>query len=328
MNNAKLWFVLLAALMILSACADPAGVGTVPPAETEAADAESTQETDAEAEAEEPAPEAEPTETLEPYAAIVDGQVISLEEYERQVASYEASMVAAGQDLTSEEGKQALAQGQMWVLDMMVEQVLIEKAAAVAGVTVSDEELQNTLDTLLADIGQDAFDTWLAEEGLSLDEMKVQLRGDMIAMQMTNQIAEAVPAMALHVHARHILTATDAEAQNLRNQILAGADFGEMARAWSQDYSTRDIGGDLGFFPKGILTTSAVEEVAFALQPGQVGEVIQSELGFHIVQVVEIVPDQEVSPDNLYILRQNAVQVWLEGLRAAADIQIAAELTP
>ena len=231
-------------------------------------------------------------------------------------------MVAAGQDLTTDEGKAALEMGRQWVLDLMVEQMLIEQSATAEGIVASDEDVDATIEGLRADIGEDAFNEWLAQESMTLEEMRERLRGDMIATQMANRVAESVPARAEHLHARHIVVATEEEARQILNQLQAGGDFVSLARTYSQDISTRDLGGDLGFFPMGVLTSKEVETTAFGLQPGQLSEVIPSELGFHIVQVVERVPDREVDPENLRLLRDQAVRTWLEGLKASADIQI------
>lgn len=282
---------------------------TAAPAEPAAAEATAT-------------PMPEPTQTSEPMAAMVNGESVPLEDYERQVARYEASMVAAGQDPQTPEGQNALAQGRQWVLDLMVEQKLISQAAQREGVTVTEEQIDETIASLRAEIGDEAFDNWLVQESMSLDEMREQLQQDMLATQMANRIAETVPAQAEHVHARHIVVATQEEAQMVLNQLQAGGDFATLARTYSQDISTRDLGGDLGFFPKGVLTSREVEAAAFALQPGQVSDVVQSELGYHIVQVVERAPDRAVDPENLRLLRDQAVRTWLDGLRASADIQV------
>lgn len=263
-----------------------------------------------------------PVDTTEPAAAIVNGEPIAMAEYERQVTRYEASMVAAGQDPSTPEGQTALAQGRQWVLDLLVEQKLIEQKAVQEGVTVTEADIDATIDSLRAEIGADAFESWLAQESLSLEEMRAQLRQDMLATQMANRIAEAVPTQAEHVHARHIVVATPEEAQLVLSQLQAGGDFASLARTYSQDISTRDLGGDLGFFPMGVLTSKEVEAAAFALQPGQLSDVIQSELGYHIVQVVERVSDREIEPENLRLLRDQAVRMWLDELRASADIQV------
>ena len=127
--------LILVALASLTSCADPVPDVTLVAPST----ADATQEPEADT----PTPEPPPTATLEPQAAVVNGQPISMAEYEQQVARYEASMVAAGQDLSTEEGKQALAQGRQWVLDLMIEQTLIEQSAAEQGIAISDETLDS-----------------------------------------------------------------------------------------------------------------------------------------------------------------------------------------
>jgi parvulin-like peptidyl-prolyl isomerase len=253
---------------------------------------------------------------------MVSGQPISLAEYERQVARYEASMVAAGQDPSTPEGQSALAHGRQWVLDLMVEQMLIEHAATAEGLVVSGADVDATIAGLRADIGDEAFDAWLVQEDMTAEEMQERLRGDMLATQMANRVAESILARAEHVHARHIVVATEEEARLILSQLQAGGDFASLARTYSQDISTRDLGGDLGLFPAGVLTSKEVEVAAFALQPGQLSDVVPSNLGFHIVQVVERVPDREVDPENLRLLRDQAVRAWLDGLKTSADIQI------
>ena len=260
----------------------------------------------------------------EPLAVVINGASITLEEYERQVELYQADMIAAGyvQDADTFEGQAAIAQGRQWVLDLMIGQVLTEQAAADEGVVITDAEVEAAIDALRQDIGEDLLNEWLVQQGITLDEMRARLRGEMISTEMANRIADvAVPAVQEHIAARHILVATEAEARRILDQLNAGADFASMARTHSQDISTRDLGGDLGWFPRGVLTSKEVEVAAFALQPGQLSDVIASELGYHIVQVVERV-DQEISPENLHLLREQVAQAWLDELRSSADIHI------
>jgi parvulin-like peptidyl-prolyl isomerase len=307
---------MLALGVLMAACATP--VPNVPQATAAAPDAGDAASPSDAASADTP----EPTATGEPQAAVVNGESISMASYEQQVALYEASMVAAGQDLSTSEGKEAMSQGRQWVLNLMIEQTLIEQAAAREGILVGDDEVDATIASLREEIGEEDFNTWLAQEDLTLEQMQERLRSDMIATQMANRIAEAVPARAEHVHARHILVDTEEEARRILSQLQAGGDFVSLAQTYSQDVSTRDVGGDLGFFPQGVLTSDEVEQAAFALQPGQLSDVVQSELGYHIVQVVDRNPDQEISPENLRLLKDQAVRSWLDELRASADIQV------
>jgi len=252
---------------------------------------------------------------------LVNGQPILLADYEREVALYVESMAAAGQDASTAEGQDTLEQGRALVLEMMINQVLIEQAAHAAGVTVSDEELDATIQTLRQETGDEAFQQWLSDHGMSSEEFSVRLRSDMLATQMANRAIEAISTHSEHIHARHILANGEEEARQILSQLQAGGDFPSLARTYSQDTSTRDTGGDLGFFPPGILTAPEVEAAVFALQPGQFSDVIQSSMGYHIVQVVERVPDKEIHPEHMRLLREKASRDWLEGLRAAATIE-------
>jgi parvulin-like peptidyl-prolyl isomerase len=80
-------------------------------------------------------------------------------------------------------------------------------------------------------------------------------------------------------------------------------------------------GGDLGWFPRGLLAVPEVEEAAFALQPGETSAVISSALGYHIVQVIERDPARALSPAASQALRAAAYSSWLEARLAEASIQ-------
>lgn len=80
-----------------------------------------------------------------------------------------------------------------------------------------------------------------------------------------------------------------AKASMLRAKLAAGADFAALARAESDDLGSRAKGGDIGFVVRGS-TGANFEAAAFALPIGSLSEVIQTELGFHILRVEERQP--------------------------------------
>lgn len=264
-----------------------------------------------------------------PLAALVNGQPIYLTEYDQALGQYEADLRAQGIDPESSEGKEDLAYARPWILNVMIEQSLTEQAAAAAGIVVTDEEVDAYMADLVAEYGgEEDFRSKLAEMGDTYESAWEKTRSGLIGMAMMERISEGVPTVTEHVHARHILVDTEQEAQSLLDQLESGADFVSLAKAYSQDSSTKATGGDLGFFPRGILVAPEVEEVAFSLQPGEISGVVASALGYHIVQVVETDPAGEVSQENLRLLQDQAVQKWVEELWADAEIEWFVETTP
>lgn len=305
-TNGVCWLFLCGAL-ILSACTPPTPSNvTLTPAATID---------------EQPTAEVVPTATAVPLAALVNGEPILLTNYEREVASYEKAMTSGGQDPSTAEGQIALAEGRQWVLNAMVEQTLIEQAAHAANLEINDAELDATLQALRDEIGETAFQEWLENEGLTIEEMREKQRREMLVGRMVSQIAASVPLNAEHVRARHILVHSEEEARQILAQLQAGGDFVDLAQTYSQDVNTRDNGGDLDLFPRGLLTSIEVENAAFALQPGQTSDVVASNLGFHIIQVLERVPDMELAPINLSLLREASIDTWLEDLKTTAVIE-------
>jgi parvulin-like peptidyl-prolyl isomerase len=222
----------------------------------------------------------------------------------------------------SSEGQEDLAWARDWILNAMIEQTLTEQAAAAAGITVSEDAVDAYMQDMIAENGgEDAFLAKLEQFGDTYENARQTVRLQLIGGAMRDRIIEAVPTTTEHVHARHILADTAEEAEHILGQLRAGADFAALARTYSQDDSTRESGGDLGFFPQGILIAPEVEAAAFALQPGQFSEVVVSSLGYHIVQVVERDPARSVSPDSLRYLREQAVQNWTKELWSQADVQ-------
>jgi parvulin-like peptidyl-prolyl isomerase len=102
------------------------------------------------------------------------------------------------------------------------------------------------------------------------------------------------------VHARHILIAVKsadapteegldkpqarAKAEEVLKRVKAGENFEALAKEYSTDPGSKESGGDLGWFGKGRMVPE-FEKAAFALQPGQVSEIVESPFGFHIIKV-------------------------------------------
>jgi peptidyl-prolyl cis-trans isomerase D len=87
--------------------------------------------------------------------------------------------------------------------------------------------------------------------------------------------------------AQHILLETKEMADEVLALLDAGGDFSKLAAQYSQDTGSKDTGGDLGMFGRGVMV-DAFEKSAFALQEGQVSGAIKSEFGYHIIKLNKI----------------------------------------
>jgi len=249
----------------------------------------------------------------QPLAAMVSGQPILLADYQEEVARFEAAMVGQGIDLEGKEGQGKLAQMRHQVLDSMIEQVLIQQAAAQEGVIIPEEELETTIQESIEEGGgQASFEEWLQTSGLTYEDFREEIRFQLLAQIIFEQVTSSIPTTAEQVHARHILVGTEEEARAILTRLQAGEDFATLASELSQDENTKETGGDLGFFPRGQLISPEVEEAAFALSPGQLSAVAQSQFGYHVVQVLEKAPDRPLPPEVLYALKEQAFARWMQ----------------
>jgi peptidyl-prolyl cis-trans isomerase C len=75
--------------------------------------------------------------------------------------------------------------------------------------------------------------------------------------------------------------------------------------------------------PRGYLLEPDLEEAAFSLEPGQYSDVIATEVGYHILLVLERDPQHPLSPDAYLVMQEKALQDWLAQKRAESEIVLA-----
>jgi parvulin-like peptidyl-prolyl isomerase len=268
-----------------------------------------------------------PAETLtatpskvEGLAALVNGQPIGQEEYEKQVAQVEAFFAQEGLDPESEEGRERLAQARRQVLEQMIDQELIRQAAVEMGVSISEAELEASIQDIIEQSGgQEQFDQSLQGMGTTYDDFRQMLLDQLLSEAVYSAVTASISPVAEQVHARHVLLPTRERAEEVLARLQAGEDFSYLAREYSEDISSRESGGDVGFFPRGVMPPE-VEEVAFSLEVGETSEIVETQFGFHIVQVLER-EEREIAVEVFENLRQQAFMQWLQDQREAATVE-------
>jgi len=129
---------------------------------------------------------------------------------------------------------------------------------------------------------------------------------------------------AEEVKARHILVPTEEIARDLKEQIIRGADFSELAKKHSIDPGTKDKGGMLGYFSRGQMVP-AFENAAFGLDKGEVSDPVQSRFGWHLIKVEDkrqkpIPKFEEVKEQIMNSLVHQKTQAEADKLRLSAKI--------
>lgn len=238
--------------------------------------------------------------TSVPPAISVNGEDISMAEFQAELARFQQAQTALGDTVSQEAAVQAVRKD-------LVDTLLLEQGAASKNFVVDDATLQARVDALAVQVGGvDALAAWETAHGYTDADFRSGLRRQIAAAWMRDQITASVPATAEQVHVKQILLYNEAEAQNDLGLLQAGADFNTLAAG--NDPVAK---GELGWFPRGYLPSQAIEDAAFALQPGQFSAIIKDDTGYHILYLVELAPSRQLSPDALLTLQQRSVQSWL-----------------
>lgn len=244
-------------------------------------------------------------------AARVNGEGILLSEYEAEMQRYRSAREG------SDEAYDAV-QAKSDVLDYLFGQLLLAKSAADQGYSVDDAALVERMNKFVEDIGsQETLDAWIEENYFTKESFRTAVERDLSALWMRDQILAGVPETAEQVHARQILVRSETEALAIESRLLAGVPFETIA--FEYDPLT---GGELGWFPRGYLLQTDVEQAAFSLEAGEISGRIQTSYGFHFVQVIEKDAAHSLSPDTLHFVQVNALQTWLETKQAESQIEI------
>jgi foldase protein PrsA len=229
------------------------------------------------------------------------------------------------------------------MVDQMITDRLVNQAATSAGVKVTEQDIDGEITKLIKDrfSGDPAqLDQALQQNGLTMPQLR-ELQHSQIAA--TKVLGKDIPTDDAtlqkyftdntatfdkrEVHARHILVASEAEAKAIKDQLDKGGDFAALAKEKSTEPAAKTSGGDLGFFGLGKMDP-AFEKVAFAMKPNEISAPVQSQFGWHVIQLLETrgaAPDFATMKNDVkdaYVASQvsQKMQPWLDELRTKAKI--------
>lgn len=280
-------------------------------------------------------------------AAKVNGTSIPVSELNQQIAQLQKQYPTMFQGA---DGAARLLQFKQRLLDTLVNQTLVEQAAKDRGITVSDADVQKQIDQLKAGFkDQAAFDAALKSAGMDPATLQSQIRQQLVTQKLMAALSASInitPAQiaayynknksqfytASQKRASHILfNANDkATAEKVLKQVLAGADFAQLAKQYSKDPASAAKGGDLGW-----PTSPYVPEFQAALDKLSKGQttttLVKSQFGYHIIRVTDVRPASQktlaqATPQIKQILTQQqqsaAYNQLITELRKKAKIQI------
>ncbi len=249
-------------------------------------------------------------EVLDRVVAVVDNEFILKSELE-----FQTNLLAAQRQLDPKSPEL-----QKQVLNAIIEEKLIYAQANFDSITVTDEEISSRIDYQIEVFKQQYGSTERIEQvyGMSIEKIKRELRDEVEKNLMIqklqqknfafveasrreveaffNTYKDSIGVIPEKVKISHIFknpksTAANKQkyrafAQAILDSIKAGADFAEMAKKYSEDPGSAVHGGDLGFVKRGLFYPE-FEAAAFSLQTNQISDLVESPVGYHIIQLLE-----------------------------------------
>jgi peptidyl-prolyl cis-trans isomerase C len=258
-----------------------------------------------------------PMATSQAMAARVNDQAILMADFERTLARRLEAIAANNEAPPSD--MQAFRK---LVLDTMISQVVIDQAAIAQGIQVTDAEVEAEIQSMVEVAGgRENFLSRVAAEGMTEEEYRKSVRDALLTQKMRDTVTANICDNVDQVRARHILVADEAAAKQIVANLNNNGDFVALAAGFSLDITTRQNGGDLGWFARGQLLQPALEDAAFSLPINGISQPIQTDLGYHILQVLERASDRPIDPETCFRLTQSAFERWQQDLLAKAKIE-------
>ncbi|XEN37058.1 peptidylprolyl isomerase [Paraclostridium ghonii] len=256
--------------------------------------------------------------------AVVNGVEISTSDYKKTVLTYKESISKMyGKDLWDKDIKEGVKykdEMKKAILQQMVQEQVIYQQAKKDKLDAKQEEVDKQFKQLKETIKQDKeYEKFLKDNGIDDEFLKAQLEKDITIQNFKNNFDKNTKIseddmkkyyeenkksyVDNEVKASHILISTvdqktnkpiseekqkeaKKKADELCEKAKSGEDFAKLAKDNSEDKGSATNGGDLGFFSKGQMVPE-FEKTAFAMEKGDVSDVVKTQYGYHIIKVTD-----------------------------------------
>ncbi|MEA3415307.1 MAG: peptidylprolyl isomerase [Thermodesulfobacteriota bacterium] len=287
--------------------------------------------------------------------AVVNGVEISRTDFDAEISRARQRFARPGQPISGTR----LSEIKKDVLESLIGRELLYQTSQKHGIKVDQAEINNQLAMLKKRFPSEAeFNKVLSKNNLSEAAIKAQLERNMaikefIDKQFVQKVTisdkkskayyESNPEyfkQPEQVQARHILIKIGSKAdesqkaqarkkiEKIRKRLQKGEDFAALAKEFSQCPS-KAKGGDLGYFQHGQMAP-AFEQVAFALKPGAVSDIVETRFGYHLIKVIgkkpeTTIPYKDVKDKLQQHLKREKIQkevtLYVEKLKEKAKVE-------
>ena len=234
-------------------------------------------------------------------------------------------------------------------LDELIDDALVREKAEESGLTVTDEEVSQTIDedvqraasppaqVPITDTGTTLTPTPIPQErldeiyqnaldsmGLTDKQFKAIVERSLYRSRVDEVLASQVLATGLVVHSQLIQTDTEEESTVALDRVEAGEDFAIVAREVSTDTMTAQDGGDLGWVTTGQLAPrygQDLETEVFALDVGQI-KIVRSNDAYYVIMLLERDENGPLPADVLDRRRSTAFSDWLAERKTSPEVEI------
>ena len=248
---------------------------------------------------------------MPPSAAVVNGIYIAIEDLDTKVRQLRDAASELGEDVPGDDELREEA------LQDLIEETLFLYAARKNGCAPTDADLDAQIQSLCDKLGScDALHNWQSENHYSEDGFRRALERESAAAAMRETIfASLKNTEQLHVY--RIWSDRRADLDEVVSRLNMGISFIELAKNY--DAAT---GGDMSWFPRGILFSKELEDKIFALNPGEHTEILEIDGVYNIFFVAEKQTGREMDMQVEQLAQRKALSDWLEEQKSQAVIEI------